>query len=1179
MLDAPLLFVKRHSYQGIHIYDTYYQWHPGGGIYILQNPSDPPEKHIIRPVIDPATEPTLGNGVYSDPELSWDARKILFCFKGTPTGDTAIYEIGIDGTGLKQLTRPELCVRTCGKKISHHDVGPAYLPDGRIIFTSTRLNGLVPCNNTGVDILHVMNADGSDVHAISVNNVNEFDPSILPDGRILYGRWEYVDKTALTQQTLWTIYPDGSNETAIFANNLVVPEAFLDARAVPGAGHLIVASLTKHNSTPRGSIGFIDTRISKNDPSAITNLDNPDNPTIDTGDSCEPWPISRDVLLASGRPKGAKRNVIEIRTRKGDRITVLSDPDICLHSPMLVKPRDIPPVLPRQIDPKQNTGAFFVQDIYQGLKGVKRGQVKWLRVIEETSRASGSRDVGKNPYNQTFLLSAALAFSVKNFLGIVPVEPDGSAYFQVPSGRAIYLQALDENGTMIQSMRTFVQASPGVVRSCIGCHEHKFTAAVNIGNKQVLKRKPAQLMPESWGSGFVDYPSMIQPILDRHCVKCHGGKNGIAAGVDLTGGWTEHFSISYENLVSRRRTQLIADLIAGIDCMNGTARWSAQIFPPRSHGSGAAVLAKLLLSGHKGRIKNLSRPERDLIMAWIDTNGLYHGSWDYTDNGCRIDAWAETKKALIRQMDSAGCMTCHNNKGKVLFENDWFNLKDPHLSRILRAPLAKTEDGYGLAYCRDRKVDPGRRRIRMFYTGGYVHRVLPIENFKPGTYTGPDRSGKCVVSFQSTQDENYIAMLEIIRRGRRNALANPRVDMPGAKINPGLCRTILPVPVPEVSPPLRAILRDDGAVRLTWPWSARNVGLSFELYRHEQPHFELDNALRIARTTTFRYADLNAPPGTQHYALVALSGDSRSMPVYATITVPAPKPPQAPRHIAATALPGGVKLTWAQSDDIFVRYNVYRASRGSDDFKKINTEPTDASQYIDSGLTEGVPYQYVVRSVNRRGIESEKTPPVVCAALPRPKEPVFIAAFAEGFDADLTDGRVLAAAKHGNARIKDGILDLSDGGHVTFPHNRVFDIGQMISVECWVNLDSLDGMPLILSCGRWNDKGWFLQKFGGGWRWHLGGVNCDGGRADGKKWIHMVGTFDGTTARLYQNGRQVASVPCRPDTTPWPGELFAGQYSAGVGRQYQLRGKIAGVRIYRRALSADEIEAAFRSGR
>ena len=235
---------------------------------------------------------------------------------------------------------------------------------------------------------------------------------------------------------------------------------------------------------------------------------------------------------------------------------------------------------------------------------MERGEIKRLRVIEETSRVTGTHGA---EYNQQFLLSAALAFSVKIYLGVVPVEEDGSAYFEVPSGRAIYLQALDAYGRIVQSMRTFVQASPGVVRSCIGCHEHKYTAARNIGNKAVLQRKPSKLEPESWGSGFVDFPSMVQPVFDKHCVSCHGGEKGFAGGLDLSGGWTEHFNISYQNLVNRRNNQLTATLISGIDCMNGTALWSAQRFGPRAHGSGNAPLAEVLVSGHKGWIENLSR--------------------------------------------------------------------------------------------------------------------------------------------------------------------------------------------------------------------------------------------------------------------------------------------------------------------------------------------------------------------------------------------------------------------------------------------------------------------------------------------------------------------------------------------------------------------------------------------
>ncbi|MHC4584207.1 MAG: HzsA-related protein [Planctomycetota bacterium] len=895
-LDAPLLFVKRHSYQGIHIYDTYYQWWPGGGIYVLENPDAKADQRRIRPVIDATTPETLGEGVYSDPELSYDATRLLFCFKGQPEGNTCIYEIGIDGTGLRELTNPIGCVKPSGRYTSHHDVGPAYLPDGRIIFTSTRLNGLVPCNNTGVDIMHVMDADGSNMHAISVNNVNEFDPSILPDGRILYGRWEYVDKTALTQQTLWTIFPDGSNETAFYANNLVRPEAFLDARPVPGSSHLVVSSLARHNSTPRGSIGIIDVFVGKNDPAAITNLDHPDEPTNDLGDSCEPWPLSKDVVLMSARPDGFKRNAIVLADRSGQREVVYSEPNICCHSPMLVKERPKPPMLQKQIDPDMTTGRFFLQDIYKGLTGVKRGEVKWLRVIEETSRASGTHGAA---YNQTFLLSAALAFSVKNYLGIVPVEPDGSAYFEVPSGRAIYLQALDAEGRMIQSMRTFVQASPGVTRSCIGCHENRFNTAGNTTDfPQTLKRTPSKLQPESWGSGFVDYPTMVQPILDKRCVSCHGGPDGIAAGLDLSGGWTEHFNISwtehfnisYENLVNRRNNQLTANLISGIDCMNGTARWSAQIFKPRSHGSGAAPLAEILVGGHEGYIKDLTRTERDLILAWIDTNGLYYGTWDYSENSCQLKAYLDVKDALIKQMQSAGCMSCHENNGKFVFESDWVNLKQPEMSRILRGPLAKGEEGWGLENCRNRKVAPGRQRIRMYYTGGYVHHVLPLDSFEPQKYIPPDTSGESLITFLSIEDSRYQAMLKIIRRGRREALATPRVDMPGAKVLAGLCKQIMPVPVPQIAPPLKVRTQEDGIVRLSWERSAQTIGLTFDLYRHDKPNFKPEKEYLVNTTRLFHYEDKQAAEGKQYYALVASSGPHRSKPAYAMASVPKSTP-------------------------------------------------------------------------------------------------------------------------------------------------------------------------------------------------------------------------------------------------------------------------------------------------
>ena len=1186
-LEAPLLFVKRHSYRGIHIYDTYYKWVPGGGIYVLENPSAPAEERRIRAVIDPTTPDTLGEGIYSDPELSWDGRHLLFCFKPDANGSTSIYEIGIDGKGLRRLTDPRPCCGDYrGSRAGVHDVSPAYLPDGRIVFTSTRQHGLVPCANKGVDILHVMNADGTDIRPISVNNVNEFDPCVMPDGRVLFGRWEYVDKTALTQQSLWTVFPDSTNETALFANNMVHPEALLDARPVPGLPHLIAAALTPHNAPPRGTVAIVDTRVSKNSPEAIANFEHPDSPTHDRGNSCEPWPLAEDVILFSGRPKGAKYNAIEIVDRRGRREVVFADPSICCHSPMVVKPRPRPAVLPttaphtspvedrpaRGRMPALRGGAFYVQDIYAGLTGIKRGEVKWLRVIDETSRVSATPG---GAMNQTFLMSGVLAWSAKVFLGVVPVRQDGSAYFEAPSRRAIYLQALDAEGRQVQSMRTFVQAVPGVTRSCIGCHEHKYTAPTNIPRPETLGRKPDRLRPESWGSGFIDFPSMVQPIFDKHCIGCHGGEKGISAGLDLTGGWTEYFSISYENLISRRETQLTAHLIAGIDCMNGTSRWSASIRPPRFHGSGAAPLAEVLASGHEGRIPRLTRTERDLTMAWIDTNGLFHGTWDYTKHGCRVRSWPHTKSALVAKMREAGCTRCHETNQEVLFESDWFNLQRPELSRILRAPLGKGAAGYGLGLCRDRKVDPQRQRIQILVGGRYQHRDLPVDQFKVRKLTPRDTSGEPVIAFASTDDPHYRAMLDIVRDGSKRALAAPRVDMPGAEILPGRCRQFQPPPLPEPAPVLEALVDGESIVHLRWERSARTIGLSAELHRGKEADFGPGSETLLTATRLFAHSDLSAPFGEQHYVLVLRSGTDRSAPIRATVPVPPPQPPPTPRGLEATPAPGRVALRWQACSRPNLRYNVYRTEAGATTFQRLSPEPSPELSYVDAALPEGVTHAYTVRAVNRRGIESPAASIVEAAPLPEIRDPVFVASFAQNADALLHAGGSARGVLHGKARVVDGALDLRKGGHVTFDSRPELGLDRRLSVECWVHFVREEKMPVVLSCGHWRRAGWFLQRIGRGWRWHVGGVSCDGGRPAPGRWTHLIGTFDGRTARLYQDGQLTGEKACDPIRTPWRGQFYVGQYSGGPSAPYQVIGWISGVEVYNRALSAKDASAAF----
>lgn len=1140
LLDAPLLFVKQHPYFAGHIYDDFYPWHPGGGIYVLEDAQDPRPDRRVRPVIAPTTNETLGEGVYRDPELFWDASKLVFAHKGQPQGVTSLYEIGIDGRGLKRLTASD----------TFSDYQPAYLPDGRIVFISTRPRALVPCFNSGVGTLHTINPDGSGLCSISVNNVNEFDPSIMHDGRILYGRWEYVDKTALYMQSLWTMQPDGRMEEALFANNLAKPTALLDARAVPGSSQ-VVASLTPHNGQAVGAIGMVDTVRGKNDTGAVFNF-TPEYPVeMDQGlrvGPCDPWPLSETGVLISNNAIG-EHGIIELVDRAGNRELVHAEPGISCYAPMLVKPRPRPPVAEPATKP-QEPGRFLLVDVYQGLTGIPRGTVKRLRIVEETARTSGLPPGGRW-WNQAFLISWQGGYVVKNLLGTVPVHEDGSAYFEAPPGRAIYFEALDAEGRELQRMRTFVQAAPGVTRSCVGCHEYKkSTPPAPAFQPAALRTEPAQVEPESWGSGYIDYPSMVQPVLDKYCVRCHGGPEGFGKGLDFSGGWTWAFNIGYETLIKHRLTGFL-------NCNNGSVHTSL-ILPPRTIGSGAAPLAEILVKKHP----EISRAERDLVLAWMDTNSNYYGSWDYTPYAT-CDAIMSVKGPLNAVMRQAGCAECHA-AGHI--GNDWVNLQNPEWSRILRAPMPKAAGSLGAALCRKRKAGVGYPLVNQS--------VQPPDVMLPSRQPPWDPGGETHATLTTTDDPHYRAMLQIIRQARAEALSRPRIDMPGAEIVPGECRMRVSVPVPQSAPALTAAVRADAAVELAWPRTAETIGLQYELHRGPQPQFTLDAASQIGLTTAGRFVDLTPPVGRQHYALAVSSGSQRSPPVWVSLDVPTPPSPAAPTNLAARPLPGEVALTWESPSLPGTRYDVYRAPAGSTDFAKLTGEPLQRLSYSDLAAASGTSYLYAVRAIDRRGLASPLSAPVAASPLPEIKEPVFVTDFTRAAEGRRLDGTTVKGELHGAAKVAGGSLILEAGGFATFPHQSEFDLGKALSVECWLWIDRESPMPVIISAGAFNRNGWFLQRFGGGWRWHVAPDSCDGGRPAISRWLHLAATYSDTQARLYQDGKLVAETVCDPHPAPWNGPLVIGQYSTQADN-YQVLGKITGVAVYRRVLRPEEIARHF----
>jgi hypothetical protein len=315
-------------------------------------------------------------------------------------------------------------------------------------------------------------------------------------------------------------------------------------------------------------------------------------------------------------------------------------------------------VLPGMIDPrlaKKNLATCVVTDIYHGMENVKRGSIKHIRVLEQIPRPWSARRFGHMRANDKYdqqhaVVSKDTALALKVQHGVVPVESDGSAHFLVPANANIFFQALDENYLSVQTERTFVNFMPGEIRSCIGCHEKPNDAPPSRLNTLALKRPPTMPGPqigEKSGRRTLHYPTDVQPVLDRHCIKCHDSEKK-KGGLDLTGRMTRFFSASYENLIKERRggrrDRREPGLVPTIG-ENHPKTGNIRYLPARSLGSHNSMLMAMLmpdaikLSGDKARMERLAKlvkqhrerklkPEELLkISNWVDTNAQFYGSY------------------------------------------------------------------------------------------------------------------------------------------------------------------------------------------------------------------------------------------------------------------------------------------------------------------------------------------------------------------------------------------------------------------------------------------------------------------------------------------------------------------------------------------------------------------------
>ncbi len=667
-----IVFVKRKPYSSDHNYSVVNngtsadRFLAENGIYVYNLRTD-----RTRAVITAADLPG-GTGVIGKFSLSFNAKKVVFDYRKDTSSGFRIWEVNVDGAGLRQLTfapadEAEKVARYGKANFHTDDMHPCYLPDGGIVFTSSRCEHGVLCftqPEVVTVVLHRMDADGGNIVQLTSSPVSEFSPAILEDGRILYHRWEYVDKGARVGKTFWAMYPDGSKSEELFglSDSYNATGAFMYAQPVVGDRPLIVCAVGPHfpQGNSVGPIKLIDLSEDNRTSAPLTNI-TPDveiapsqggwlfaesNFEVANGNGIggllytHPYPVNEKLFLVSHKDDASDHYMtsgayaVYLIDAAGNKAFIYEDEDgtvSCWHPTPLLG-RKVPDVIHSSTSPdlqEKDQALCIVRNVYEGMDGVEPGSVKYLRINEAVPQYWDTKRKWSPNYHSA-QWTAALWPRVQ--WGIVPVEEDGSAYFTVPADRNIFFQALDKNYMEVQRERTYVNYKPGEIRACIGCHERSGKTPRPVANNTTLalKRPPSTPGPQPGETDprqVIHYPSDIQPILDAKCISCHGDSNP-DGDLNLTGTVTTLHSISFEQIRDRKLAgPIIAEFIAydGADHAN----LNGSYLPPKSLGSYTSGLVSTIRTtdSNDPHYQLLSRAEQLKIIRWVDTNYQFYGTY------------------------------------------------------------------------------------------------------------------------------------------------------------------------------------------------------------------------------------------------------------------------------------------------------------------------------------------------------------------------------------------------------------------------------------------------------------------------------------------------------------------------------------------------------------------------
>ena len=587
----------------------------GGGLYILNMTNYYPTPEVL---LEDA------QGVIKDPCVSSDGKKVVFAWtKNSDGGGAHLFEIDVATKETRQITKNPLDLKV-------GDYEPCYMPNGDIMFSSTRSYGMVNCAYNTVGNMFLCNKNGDWIRTIGFDQEATFTPRMMSDGKVLYSRWEYNDRTRISVSGYFTMYPDGSHQTEYWGNQSDFPLMKYQAREIPNSRGKIMGIAGDHLAPYQGELIVIDPQISRNffkgDENNSIKLIAPvrkapvDPSTEMSGNSGgaikyifqDPWPFDEENCLVSWTPS-ASQKIFKIYFFNADasRELIAWDSKMSVSQPVVMDERRVPYIAP-QADYTKETGIFQVSNVNYGMgaKGIPEGKIVKLRVIALDYRTNYSNSQAISGFSVNPIGTAFSDWLCKTLLGEMPVEKDGSACFTVPANVPIYFQTVDADGRMVNTMRSWSTLMPGERFDCVGCHEDKNESAppitpIAINPKPLVKRLGIE------DKGF-SFPKMVQPILDKNCISCHNASHkslDLRANPSMNSSAKKTFNASYNNLTKTQKKYV--DWI--------TQREKAA---PRTKfpvpGSGTSPLADRLLKGHNPDKNKITPEELEVLFCWMD---------------------------------------------------------------------------------------------------------------------------------------------------------------------------------------------------------------------------------------------------------------------------------------------------------------------------------------------------------------------------------------------------------------------------------------------------------------------------------------------------------------------------------------------------------------------------------